>query len=152
MTWRPKIKENLPNFRRGMVITDGVFSMDGDVAPLDKIYEVAERYGLITMVDDAHGEGVLGHGGRGIVDHFGLHGKFDIEIGTFSKAFGVVGGIISGKKVVIDYLRQRAAPSCSPTPSPPPTPPRAWRQWRSSPNPPNWWTVSGRTPATSRGR
>lgn len=105
-----KIKENLPHFRRGMVITDGVFSMDGDVAPLDKIYEVAERYGLITMVDDAHGEGVLGQGGRGIVDHFGLHGQFDIEIGTFSKAFGVVGGIISGKKVVIDYLRQRARP------------------------------------------
>jgi len=93
-----------------MVITDGVFSMDGDIAPLDGIYQVAEQYGLITMVDDAHGEGVLGRGGRGIVDHFDLHGKFDIEIGTFSKAFGVIGGVIAGKKVVVDYLKQKARP------------------------------------------
>lgn len=105
-----KIKEHLPDYRRGLVVTDGVFSMDGDIAPLDKIYEVAERYGVMTMVDDAHGEGVLGHGGRGIVDHFGLHGRFDVEIGTFSKAFGVVGGVIAGKKVIIDYLRQKARP------------------------------------------
>lgn len=105
-----KVKEHLPQYRRGLVVTDGVFSMDGDIAPLDRIYEVAERYGLITMVDDAHGEGVLGEGGRGIVDHFGLHGKFDLEIGTFSKAFGVVGGVIAGKRVVIDYLRQKARP------------------------------------------
>jgi len=105
-----KIKEHLPNFRRGLVVSDGVFSMDGDIAPLDRIYEVAERYGLITMVDDAHGEGVLGRGGRGIVDHFHLHGKFDVEIGTFSKAFGVVGGVIAGKRVVVDYLRQKARP------------------------------------------
>jgi glycine C-acetyltransferase len=105
-----KIQVNLPRHRRGLVVTDGVFSMDGDVAPLDRIYDVAERYGLMTMVDDAHGEGVLGHGGRGIVDQFGLHGKFDVEIGTFSKAFGVVGGVIAGKKVVMDYLRQKARP------------------------------------------
>jgi len=105
-----KVKEHLSDYRRGLVVTDGVFSMDGDVAPLDRIYEVAERYGLMTMVDDAHGEGVLGRGGRGIVDHFGLHGKFDVEIGTFSKAFGVVGGVIAGKKIVVDYLRQRARP------------------------------------------
>ncbi len=105
-----KVKEHLPDYRRGLVVTDGVFSMDGDVAPLDKIYEVAERYGLMTMVDDAHGEGVLGEGGRGIVDHFGLHGKFDVEIGTFSKAFGVVGGVIAGKKLIVDYLRQKARP------------------------------------------
>ncbi len=105
-----KVKEHLPDYRRGLVVTDGVFSMDGDVAPLDKIYEVAERYGLMTMVDDAHGEGVLGEGGRGIVDHFGLHGKFDVEIGTFSKAFGVVGGVIAGKKIIVDYLRQKARP------------------------------------------
>ncbi|HOU22868.1 MAG TPA: aminotransferase class I/II-fold pyridoxal phosphate-dependent enzyme, partial [Anaerolineae bacterium] len=98
------IKENLPSFRRGMLITDGVFSMDGDMAPLDKLYEIAERYGLITMVDDAHGEGVVGKGGRGLVDHFGLHGKFDIEMGTLSKAFGVVGGVIAGKRKIIDYL------------------------------------------------
>ncbi|MGC8826945.1 MAG: glycine C-acetyltransferase [Anaerolineae bacterium] len=105
-----KIKEHLPNYRRGLLVTDGVFSMDGDIAPLDKLYEVAEKYGLITMVDDAHGEGVLGRGGRGIVDHFGLHGKFDIEIGTLSKAFGVVGGVIAGKKVIVDFLRQKARP------------------------------------------
>jgi len=105
-----KVKEHLPKYRRGMVITDGVFSMDGDVAPLDGIYKVAKQYGLITMVDDAHGEGVLGHGGRGIVDHFHLHGKFDIEIGTFSKAFGVIGGVIAGKKIVVNYLKQKARP------------------------------------------
>ncbi len=103
------IKENLPNFRRGMLITDGVFSMDGDIAPLDKLYEVAEKYGVMTMVDDAHGEGVLG-GGKGIVHHFGLQGKFDVEIGTLCKAFGVVGGVIAGKTVVIDYMRQKARP------------------------------------------
>jgi len=105
-----KVKEHLSDYRRGLAITDGVFSMDGDVAPLDKIYDVAEEYGLMTMVDDAHGEGVLGRGGRGIVDHFGLHGKFDVEVGTFSKAFGVVGGVIAGKRVVVDYLRQKARP------------------------------------------
>jgi len=84
--------------------------MDGDVAPLDKLYGVAERYGVMTMVDDAHGEGVLGKGGRGIVDHFDLHGRFDVEIGTLSKAFGVVGGVIAGKKKIVDYLRQKARP------------------------------------------
>jgi len=105
-----KVKEHLPQYRRGLLVTDGVFSMDGDIAPLDRLYEVAEGYGLITMVDDAHGEGVLGRGGRGIVDHFGLHGRFDVEIGTLSKAFGVVGGVIAGKKKIIDYLRQRARP------------------------------------------
>jgi glycine C-acetyltransferase len=104
-----RIKENLPKYRRGLLVTDGVFSMDGDVAPLDQLYEVAEKYGVMTMVDDAHGEGVLG-GGRGIVHHFGLQGQFDVEIGTLSKAFGVVGGVIAGKKVVIDYLRQKARP------------------------------------------
>lgn len=105
-----KVKENLSQYRRGMLITDGVFSMDGDVAPLDELYRIADQYGLITMVDDAHGEGVLGRGGRGIVDQFGLHGKFDLEVGTLSKAFGVVGGVIAGRKVIIDYLRQRARP------------------------------------------
>jgi glycine C-acetyltransferase len=105
-----QVKAHLSNYRRGLVVTDGVFSMDGDVAPLDRIYEVAERYGLMTMVDDAHGEGVLGRGGRGIVDHFNLHGQFDVEIGTFSKAFGVIGGVVAGKRVVVDYLRQKARP------------------------------------------
>jgi glycine C-acetyltransferase len=104
------IKENLPDYRRALLVTDGVFSMDGDVAPLDKLYEVAERYGVMTMVDDAHGEGVLGKGGRGIVDHFGLHGRFDVEMGTLSKAFGVVGGVLAGKHKIVDYLRQKARP------------------------------------------
>ncbi len=105
-----KIQTHLPHHRRGLVVTDGVFSMDGDIAPLDQIYEVAERYGILTMVDDAHGEGVLGQG-RGIVHHFGLQGKFDVEIGTLSKAFGVVGGVIAGRKLIIDYLRQKARPN-----------------------------------------
>jgi len=104
------IKENVGNYRRALLVTDGVFSMDGDIAPLDKLYEICEKYGVMTMVDDAHGEGVLGRGGRGIVDHFGLHGKFDVEIGTLSKAFGVMGGVIAGKKIVIDWIRQRARP------------------------------------------
>jgi glycine C-acetyltransferase len=104
------IKENLAQFRRALIITDGVFSMDGDVAPLDKIYEVAQRYDILLMVDDAHGEGVLGKGGRGIVDHFGLHGKVDVEIGTMSKAFGVVGGVVAGTPVIVEWLRLRGRP------------------------------------------
>ena len=101
------IKENLSNYRRGLVVTDGVFSMDGDIAPLDKIYEVTQRYDLLLMVDDAHGEGVLGRGGRGIVDHFDLHGKVDVEMGTMSKAFGVMGGVVAGNEVIVEWLRQR---------------------------------------------
>ncbi|MCL6431281.1 MAG: glycine C-acetyltransferase [Anaerolineae bacterium] len=104
------LAERRKDFRRAIVITDGVFSMDGDIAPLDREYEVAERYGCLFMVDDAHGEGVLGRGGRGIVDHYGLHGKVDVEVGTLSKAFGVVGGCVAGKKLITDYLRQRARP------------------------------------------
>jgi len=104
------IRENVGNFRRALLVTDGVFSMDGDVAPLDKLYEVAARHNVITMVDDAHGEGVLGRGGRGIVDHFGLHGLLDVEMGTLSKAFGVVGGCLAGKKQIMDYFRQKARP------------------------------------------
>jgi len=104
------IKENLPRHRRGMIVTDGVFSMDGDVAPLDRLYEVAKTHDVLLMVDDAHGEGVLGRGGRGIVDHFGLHGKVDVEIGTFSKAFGVVGGMVAGRATIIEWLRQRGRP------------------------------------------
>jgi glycine C-acetyltransferase len=104
------IKDHLSDFRRAIIITDGVFSMDGDVAPLDKIYEVADRYDVLLMVDDAHGEGVLGKGGRGIVDHFGLHGKVDVEVGTLSKAFGVVGGVVAGNAVIVEWLRQRGRP------------------------------------------
>ena len=105
-----QIKANLSQYRRALIVTDGVFSMDGDIAPLPDIYEVAKKYDILLMVDDAHGEGVLGKGGRGIVDHFGLHGKVDVEVGTMSKAFGVMGGIVAGKAVIIEWLRQRGRP------------------------------------------
>jgi len=104
------IKENEGTYEKAMIITDGVFSMDGDIAPLDRLQEISERYDILLAVDDAHGEGVLGKGGRGIVDHFNLHGKVDIEIGTFSKAFGVIGGMVSGNAVIIDWLKQRGRP------------------------------------------
>ena len=96
--------------RRMLIITDGVFSMEGDIAPLPEIVEIADNFRAITMVDDAHGEGVLGRGGRGIVDHFNLHGRVDIEVGTLSKAFGVVGGYIAGSKRLTDYLAQKGRP------------------------------------------
>ncbi len=95
---------------RALIVTDGVFSMDGDIAPLPELYEIAAEHGFLLMVDDAHGEGVLGEGGRGIVDHFDLHGKVDIEVGTMSKAFGVVGGVVAGNKTIIEWLRQRGRP------------------------------------------
>lgn len=98
------------NYRRRLIVSDGVFSMDGDVAPLDGLCDIAEEHGIILMVDDAHGEGVLGKGGRGIVDHFGLHGRVHVEIGTLSKAFGVVGGLVAGRKSIVDWLRQRGRP------------------------------------------
>ena len=104
------IKQNAGTYRRALIVTDGVFSMDGDIAPLPALYEVAKKYDILFMVDDAHGEGVLGKGGRGIVDHFNLHGKVDIEVGTMSKAFGVVGGMVAGNKVIIEWLRQRGRP------------------------------------------
>ena len=94
--------------RKGLIVTDGVFSMDGDLAPLPQLVEIAQELGVMLMVDDAHGEGVLGDHGRGIVDHFHLHGKVDIEVGTLSKAFGVMGGFITGKKELIEYYRQKA--------------------------------------------
>ena len=96
--------------RTRLIITDGVFSMDGDVAPLDRIVEAAEEFDAVVMVDDAHGEGVLGSHGRGIVDHFGMHGRCQIEVGTLSKAFGVVGGFVSGSKTVVDYVKQQGRP------------------------------------------
>jgi glycine C-acetyltransferase len=105
-----KVIQGEKGYGRGLIVTDGVFSMDGDIAPLPELMEVAERYNLILMVDDAHGEGVLGRGGRGCADHFGLPGRVDIEMGTLSKAFGVVGGYIAGKKRIVDWLRQRGRP------------------------------------------
>lgn len=91
-----------------LIVTDGVFSMDGDLAPLPEIVELAIKYNALTMVDDAHGEGVMGKGGRGVVDHFGLVGKVDIEVGSLSKAFSVIGGFIAGKKALIDFYNQKA--------------------------------------------
>ncbi|MDH5506590.1 MAG: glycine C-acetyltransferase [Anaerolineae bacterium] len=104
------LREHRSDYRRALVVTDGVFSMDGDVAPLDQIYAVTQNHEAILMVDDAHGEGVLGNGGRGIVDHFGLHGKVDIEVGTMSKAFGVMGGVAAGNAAVVEWLQQRGRP------------------------------------------
>jgi glycine C-acetyltransferase len=104
------IRENREQYNRMLVVTDGVFSMDGDIAPLPELTEVAKKHGAAIMVDDAHGEGVLGRGGRGIVDHFGLHGEVDIEVGTLSKAFGVVGGIVAGSSSLIRWLKQRGRP------------------------------------------
>ncbi len=104
------LDEHRSKYRRSLVVTDGVFSMDGDVAPLDEIYKVTRDYDVILMVDDAHGEGVLGEGGRGIVDHFNLHGKVDVEVGTLSKAFGVVGGVVAGNPLVVEWLYQRGRP------------------------------------------
>jgi glycine C-acetyltransferase len=105
-----QILENRSNYRRLLAITDGVFSMDGDLAPLDQIYEITSKYDVMLMVDDAHGEGVVGRGGRGIVDHFNLHGKVDVEVGTMSKAFGVMGGMVAGNANVVEWLRQRGRP------------------------------------------
>lgn len=91
-----------------LIITDGVFSMDGDLAPLPDIVKLAKKYDVLTMVDDAHGEGVLGRGGRGIVDHFGLLGQVDIEVGSLSKAFSVMGGFIAGSAPLINYINLKA--------------------------------------------
>jgi glycine C-acetyltransferase len=104
------LNEKKTGYRRALIVTDGVFSMDGDVAPLPEIAAVAQAEDILLMVDDAHGEGVLGTGGRGIVDHFHLHGQVDVEVGTFSKAFGVVGGVVAGNKTVVEWLRQRGRP------------------------------------------
>lgn len=104
------LEENSSNYRRILVITDGVFSMDGDIAPLDKITTVSKSYGAMVYVDDAHGDGVLGDNGKGIVNQFKLEGKVDIEMGTFSKAFGAVGGYVSGSKMLKEYLHNKVRP------------------------------------------
>lgn len=109
--------ENEPG--RKLLITDGVFSMDGDIGPVDKLALLAERYGAIMMVDDAHASGVLGRNGRGSIDHFGVHGKVDVQVGTLSKAIGALGGYVCGSRDLIDYLYHRARPFLFSTSHPP---------------------------------
>jgi glycine C-acetyltransferase len=109
--------ENQPGHK--LLVTDGVFSMDGDIGALPGLTELAERYGAIMMVDDAHASGVLGRNGRGTVDHFGLHGRVHIQVGTLSKAVGVLGGYVCGSRDLIDYLYHRARPFLFSTSHPP---------------------------------
>ena len=104
---------------RKLLISDGVFSMDGDIGPLPELVAAAEKYGAIMMVDDAHSSGVLGRDGRGTVDHFGLHGRVDVQVGTLSKAIGVLGGYVCGTRDLIDYLYHRARPFLFSTSHPP---------------------------------
>ncbi len=113
------LKEKRDQYRNVLIITDGVFSMDGDLAPLPRIVELAEQYNAMTYVDDAHGSGVLGKSGRGIVDHFGLHGRVDFIIGTLSKAIGVVGGYVASKHETKEWLSHRARPLLFSTALPP---------------------------------
>jgi glycine C-acetyltransferase len=114
-----RVLEEVKGAPRIMIITDGVFSMDGDIAPLPEIAKLAKQYGAFTMVDDAHGEGVLGKNGRGTVDHFNLHGQWDIDMGTLSKALGCLGGYIAGSKNLTEYLIHQARPFLFSTGHPP---------------------------------
>jgi glycine C-acetyltransferase len=109
--------ENEPGHK--LLITDGVFSMDGDIGPVDKLAALAEKYGAIMMVDDAHASGVLGRNGRGSIDHFGCHGRVDVQVGTLSKAIGALGGYVCGSRDLIDYLYHRARPFLFSTSHPP---------------------------------
>ena len=102
-----------------LLITDGVFSMDGDIAPLPALCDLAEKYGAIMMVDDAHSSGVLGRNGRGTIDHFNVHGRVDIQVGTLSKAIGALGGYVCGSHDLIDFLYHRARPFLFSTSHPP---------------------------------
>jgi glycine C-acetyltransferase len=109
----------LPAAQRKLIITDGVFSMDGDLGALPALCDVADEYGCIMMVDDAHASGVFGRNGRGTVDHFGLHGRVDIQVGTLSKAIGVLGGYVAGARALVEFLYHRARPFLFSTSHPP---------------------------------
>src|SRR5215218_6989378 len=111
--------QELPAAQRKLLITDGVFSMDGDLGPLPALCDLAEAFGCIMMVDDAHASGVFGRNGRGTVDHFGMHGRVDVQVGTLSKAFGALGGYVAGSKSLIDFLHHRARPFLFSTSHPP---------------------------------
>src|ERR1017187_3126983 len=120
VTAADKILEELESAPgRKLLITDGVFSMDGDIAPLPGLVEAAARHGAIMMIDDAHSSGVLGRNGRGTVDHFDLHGRVDVQVGTLSKAIGVLGGYVCGSRDLIDFLYHRARPFLFSTSHPP---------------------------------
>jgi glycine C-acetyltransferase len=112
-----KETENWPGHK--LLITDGVFSMDGDIAPLAKLCDLAEKYNCVMMIDDAHSSGVLGKNGRGTVDHAGVHGRVHIQVGTLSKAIGVMGGYVCGSRDLIDFLYRRARPFLFSTSHPP---------------------------------
>jgi glycine C-acetyltransferase len=114
-----RIIQQLPSAQRKLLITDGVFSMDGDLGPLPQLCELAESTGCIMMVDDAHASGVFGTDGRGTIDHFGVHGRVDIQVGTLSKAIGALGGYVAGTRNLIDFLTQRARPFLFSTSHPP---------------------------------
>ncbi|WP_223700136.1 glycine C-acetyltransferase [Sutcliffiella deserti] len=107
------------DYRKRLIVTDGVFSMDGNIAPLDKIVELAEKYDALVMVDDAHASGVLGENGRGTVNHFGLDGRVHIQVGTLSKAVGVLGGYVASTQSLIDYLIHKGRPFLFSTSHPP---------------------------------
>jgi glycine C-acetyltransferase len=109
----------LPRDQRKLLITDGVFSMDGDLGPLPELCDLADEYGCIMMVDDAHASGVFGGNGRGTVDHFGMHGRVDVQVGTLSKALGALGGYVAGSKSLIEFLYHRARPFLFSTSHPP---------------------------------
>ncbi len=113
------LKEIAPRKCRKLLITDGVFSMDGDVAPLPSLVELAEKYGCLMMIDDAHASGVLGRNGRGTVDHYNLHGRVDIQVGTLSKAIGALGGYVCSTRDTIEFLYHRARPFLFSTSHPP---------------------------------
>ena len=114
-----QIVEALPREQRKLIITDGVFSMDGDLGVLPALCEVAAEFGCIMMVDDAHASGVFGEQGRGTVDHFGLHGRVDVQVGTLSKAIGALGGYVAGSRALIEFLYHRARPFLFSTAHPP---------------------------------
>jgi glycine C-acetyltransferase len=114
-----KILGDLPPSQRKLLITDGVFSMDGDLGPLPALCDAAEAYGAIMMVDDAHASGVFGRNGRGTVDHFGMHGRVDVQVGTLSKAVGALGGYVAGSRNLIEFLYHRARPFLFSTSHPP---------------------------------
>jgi glycine C-acetyltransferase len=114
-----RILETIPRTQRTLLITDGVFSMDGDLGPLPALCDLAEEFGCIMMVDDAHASGVFGANGRGTVDHFGMHGRVDIQVGTLSKAIGALGGYVAGTKDFIEFLYHRARPFLFSTSHPP---------------------------------